>query len=151
MKNLFLLALSFFLIVACAHSGDRAPSSIPKESKIKKGAKLILKQPIPFINPNNSKQTVSVKSRKNLALPEGTFNCQLNMQVGKNDTLFFQEETNFIFKEKAKGHGYTFHHKQSNLVNLNCYNVVTKEPKPSLSLEEAQTAFPSDMLVIEPN
>lgn len=150
MKNILMLLLSFFLF-ACAHTGDRSPNSIPKVTKIKKGAKLTLKQPIPFVNPSGKKQTVSVKSRKNLTLPEGTFNCQLNMLVGQNDTLFFQEETSFVFKEKSKGPGYVFQHQKNNPVNINCYNVVTKEPKPSLSLEEAQLAFPHDMLVFEQN
>ena len=151
MKLNFVILLSFLCLAACATS-QRAPNSVVVQTKIGKGARLTLKQPLPFINSGKIKKSVSVKSRKNFTTREGTYNCRLSVQVPEYETYFFTDGTSFEYKESNnKTPCHVFQQKKGVPVKMECFNIATQEPKPSLSVEEVRMAFPADVLVIEQN
>ena len=143
------LLLSFLCLAACA-TGQRHPSSVVAPKQFGKGTRITLMQPIPFINSGKKKQSVSVKSRKNFTTQDGTYNCQLSVQVPEDETYFFTDGTSFEYKEtSSKKPCHIFQQKKGAPVKMECFNVATQEPKTSLSIDEVRMAFPPDVLVIE--
>jgi hypothetical protein len=153
MKSILVGLLCAFAFVGCSSTAknSRMPSSVDKKKTfLGKGVRIILKQPVPFINAGGSKQTVEVKSRRSFFYDGADYFCSLSAQVPKQNTYFFDEGTVFEFKEQSSlGANNLFQPKKGTPVNLTCQNATTGERKKAITLEEAQTAFPLDVLVIE--
>lgn len=152
MKSFLILFFCSTAIYGCSTTDpSRMPSSVnTSRTVLGKGARITLKQPVPFINTESSKQTVKVTGRRSFFYAGNKYFCSLSAQVPKQDTYYYDEGTVFDFKDQnATGGTNTFSTKKGSPLNLSCFNAVTGEQKNPVTLEEAQTAFPTDVLVIE--
>lgn len=152
MKNIFILIFAALTLVNCSHYAFyRGPSSVPKgATPIGKGMRLTLKQPMPFMNTEKKKRHIAVTSRKKFTSGENTYACAISISVGKQDTFFVPEGTVYEFADKnPTGENTYFQNHKGPPMILTCNDTVTGMPKSFVTMEEAQMAFPPDVLVLE--